>query len=451
MNFIGHKKYWMALLQFSLDLIWVTASFFTAYLLKRTIILPDPYLNLDSYVKLFIIVLPFLMGSLYFSHHYSLRVIMLPWMSWVKITSRTVLTMFIVLVVLSFYIKIFSYSRAVFTLFFFLVFVFLVISRAIFNWFCIKPMLIRDKLFHRVILFTDHNGEDLVRKLERGLGCSVEKVHVEADQELTPVTINKIRQGEIGGVFIDLSSHRIEDVTAILCQAEKEGVPVYMTKRIIPRTNFNISLEILGDQPVIAYNPKQIPLFGKILKRSLDIVTSILTLIFLSPLILLVALGIRMSSPGPIIYRQSRVGFGGSLFIMYKFRTMVAGAEEDTGPVWAEQDDPRVTKIGRFLRRTNLDELPQLFNVLLGKMSLVGPRPERPEFVRQFKEKISRYNHKHWVKPGITGWAQINGWRGNTSLAERIKCDLYYVENWSLWIDLKILFLTLFKAYKNAM
>ena len=136
---------------------------------------------------------------------------------------------------------------------------------------------------------------------------------------------------------------------------------------------------------------------------------------------------------------------------MYKFSTMNQDAEADTGPVWTTQNDDRVTKIGRLLRRTNLDELPQLFNVLFGDMSLVGPRPERPEFVAGFKEDIERYSHKHLVRPGITGWAQINGWRGNTSLAERIKCDLYYIENWSLWIDLKILLFTPFKAYKNAM
>ena len=125
-------------------------------------------------------------------------------------------------------------------------------------------------------------------------------------------------------------------------------------------------------------------------------------------------------------------------------------AEEKTGPVWAKRDDERRTPVGALLRRINLDELPQLFNVLAGSMSLVGPRPERPEFVKQFKEEVGRYAHKHWVKPGITGWAQINGWRGDTDLDERIRHDLYYIEHWSIWLDLKIFFMTIFSGYKNA-
>ena len=135
---------------------------------------------------------------------------------------------------------------------------------------------------------------------------------------------------------------------------------------------------------------------------------------------------------------------------MLKFRTMVVDAERQTGPVWARPDDDRCTRVGRLLRRTNLDELPQLFNVLAGQMSMVGPRPERPELVERFKHNIYRYTHKHWVRPGMTGWAQVKGWRGNTDLQRRIEHDIEYIENWSIWFDLKILLLTIFKGFKNA-
>jgi len=147
-----------------------------------------------------------------------------------------------------------------------------------------------------------------------------------------------------------------------------------------------------------------------------------------------------------VLYRQRRVGRDGREFTILKFRSMRADAEQATGPVWAEAEDPRCTRFGAWLRRTFLDELPQLWNVLCGQMSLVGPRPERPEFVRQFKQEVERYTHKHWVRPGLTGWAQVNGWRGDTDLAERIRHDIWYIENWSAWLDLRILAVTAAKV-----
>jgi exopolysaccharide biosynthesis polyprenyl glycosylphosphotransferase len=160
-----------------------------------------------------------------------------------------------------------------------------------------------------------------------------------------------------------------------------------------------------------------------------------------------IALIIRLTSPGPALYRQERMGLDGRRFSVWKFRSMYVDAEQETGPVWASEDDPRCTPIGRFLRRTSLDELPQLWNVLVGHMSLVGPRPERPFFVEQFKHRIPQYMLRHKVKAGLTGWAQVNGWRGNTSLEKRIEYDLYYIENWSVTLDIKILWLTLVKGF----
>jgi exopolysaccharide biosynthesis polyprenyl glycosylphosphotransferase len=162
---------------------------------------------------------------------------------------------------------------------------------------------------------------------------------------------------------------------------------------------------------------------------------------------LIIAALIKMTSKGPIFYGQKRMGLDGEIFEMLKFRSMVVDAEKDTGSMWAKPDDPRRTPIGRILRKTSLDEFPQLFNVLKGEMSLVGPRPERPELIEQFKHKVPKYMLRHKIKAGMTGWAQVNGWRGNTSLEKRIEHDLYYIENWSLSFDLRILFLTIFRGW----
>lgn len=188
-------------------------------------------------------------------------------------------------------------------------------------------------------------------------------------------------------------------------------------------------------------------------KRAMDVLVSGIGMIFLSPFFLLLALLIKLDSPGPVFYTQVRVGLDGKAFPMLKFRSMRQDAERATGPVWTTENDPRRTRIGAILRRLNLDEFPQLINVLLGDMSLVGPRPERPVFVEQFKQVVPRYMERHKEKAGMTGWAQVNGLRGDTSIIERTKYDLYYIENWSLLFDIKIIvrtFLNVFRGNRNA-
>ncbi len=195
-------------------------------------------------------------------------------------------------------------------------------------------------------------------------------------------------------------------------------------------------------------NINDVPLqgFNAWLKRAIDIVLSLLALLVLAIPAALIALAVKLGSPGPIFYEQERMGLDGKAFRVYKFRSMYEGAEETTGPIWARDNDPRATPIGRSLRRFDLDELPQFWNVLKGEMSIVGPRPERPFFVEQFKHRIPQYMLRHKVKAGITGWAQVNGWRGNTSLEKRIEYDLYYIENWSVTLDIKIMWLTVFRG-----
>jgi exopolysaccharide biosynthesis polyprenyl glycosylphosphotransferase len=206
-------------------------------------------------------------------------------------------------------------------------------------------------------------------------------------------------------------------------------------------------LEDLDGIPIININDVPLQGFNSFIKRALDVGISATALSLLAIPFAIVAVIIRRTSCGPILYRQERMGLDGKPFMIYKFRSMYQDAEAETGPVWAREDDPRCTPIGRLLRRTNIDEMPQLWNVLRGDMSLVGPRPERPYFVDQFKQRIPQYMLRHKVRAGLTGWAQVNGWRGNTSIEKRIEYDLYYIENWSVALDLKIMWLTVLKGF----
>ena len=217
--------------------------------------------------------------------------------------------------------------------------------------------------------------------------------------------------------------------------------------------------EVISSRPVTedmdgvaAINIRNVPLtdpVNRLVKRLMDIFFSLFFIILFSPVMIIAALAVKLTSPGPIIFKQKRVGFHNKEFNMYKFRSMVVQDPKEEKKGWTTKSDPRVTPVGKFIRKTSVDELPQFFNVLFGTMSIVGPRPERKQFVDEFMEEIPRYNVKHQVRPGITGWAQVNGLRGDTSIPERIKYDLFYIENWSVWFDIRIMFLTVFKGFVN--
>lgn len=255
---------------------------------------------------------------------------------------------------------------------------------------------------------------------------------------------------ELDEIAITLGLSEYSKLEHIVAECEKSGVhtkfiPDY--NNIIPTKPYT---EDLMGLPVI--NIRHVPLtntFNALVKRVVDIGGSIVAIILFSPVMLITAILIKLTSPGPLIYKQERVGLHNRTFQMYKFRSMEVQdpAKEKKG--WTVKNDPRVTPIGKFIRRTSIDELPQLFNILKGDMSLVGPRPERPFFVEKFREEIPRYMVKHQVRPGLTGWAQINGYRGDTSIRKRIEHDLYYIENWTLGLDFKIIFLTFFKGFIN--
>ena len=227
----------------------------------------------------------------------------------------------------------------------------------------------------------------------------------------------------------------------------RECIDVKVVPDLLQVIALRARLEDLDGVPVINVNDVPLQGFNSAVKRGIDIAISALALaVFTIPLALVAAL-VRLTSKGPVFYHQERMGLDGKSFTIVKFRSMSHDAERETGPVWAQHNDPRVTAFGRFLRRSNIDELPQLWNVLRGDMSIVGPRPERPHFVAQFKHRIPQYMLRHKVKAGLTGWAQVNGWRGNTPVEKRIEYDLYYIENWSVRLDLKIMWLTLTKSF----
>ncbi|HEX2870087.1 MAG TPA: undecaprenyl-phosphate glucose phosphotransferase [Polyangiaceae bacterium] len=258
-----------------------------------------------------------------------------------------------------------------------------------------------------------------------------------------------IQRFNVGEVMIALPWSQQDEVSRLLDLLKDETTDVRLVPDVHAYVTLGCEVEDFDGVPVVRINDS--PLIGwyAALKRVTDIVVASVALIVLSPLLLLVALLVKLTSPGPVLYAQERMGLDGRTFQMLKFRSMKLDAEAATGAVWAREVDDRRTLFGTILRRTSLDELPQLWNVLCGEMSLVGPRPERPVFVRKFREEIPHYMLRHKVKSGITGWAQINGWRGNTSLRRRIECDLYYIQNWSYALDLKILTLTLWKGFVN--
>lgn len=289
---------------------------------------------------------------------------------------------------------------------------------------------------YNVVGIVDNN----VQQLSDGT-CVVGKF-----EDLESILDNKY----IDMVFITIDGKGLVNIGEIIEICEKSGVktniiPYYY--KYIPAKPY---MDDLDGLPII--DTRYIPVnnwVSNMSKRIFDICFSMVAIILTSPIMILSVIMIKLTSPGPIIYKQERVGLGRRNFYMYKFRSMKVQTEEEEKTKWSTKNDPRKTKWGAFMRKTSIDELPQFFNVLRGDMSIVGPRPERPYFVEKFKEEIPRYMIKHQVRPGITGWAQINGYRGDTSIEKRIEHDLYYIENWTFLFDIKIIFLTIFKGFVN--
>ncbi len=282
---------------------------------------------------------------------------------------------------------------------------------------------------------------------ERPVGSEVEGVPVLGrPEEIADV----VEREAVDEVIIALQApyQRVLDVVS-RCSDLPVGIKVYPDAfQVVTRNEIAIG-DLNGLPLATIFNPA-LSGFNRLIKRAMDLAISLLVLVLGSPFFLLVALLVKLDSPGPALFIQERVGLDGRSFYCIKFRTMYVGAEERTGPVWAAPEDPRVTRVGRFLRRHSLDELPQFINVLLGEMSVVGPRAERPVFVEQFSQMVPGYMRRHKEKVGITGWAQVNGLRGDTSIEERTNYDLYYVENWSIAFDIKIMLRTIWEMLRGT-
>jgi len=300
--------------------------------------------------------------------------------------------------------------------------------------------LVHGEFGYRVVGFVDDAADDRIGY--RGLPL------------LGPLddTEEILRRERIDQLYVALPIDAHMEMLRLVEVANKECVDVNIIPDFLQFVTLRARLEDLDGIPVINVNDVPLRGLGSVVKRLMDLGVSAAALAVLSLPFAAIAAAIRLTSPGPVLYRQERMGLDGRPFHVLKFRSMFDDAERDTGPVWTRENDPRRTPVGRFLRRFSLDELPQLWNVVKGEMSLVGPRPERPYFVERFKASVPQYMLRHKVKAGLTGWAQVNGWRGNTSIEKRIEYDLYYIENWSIALDVKIIWLTLlrFSFHRHA-
>ncbi|AGA70610.1 Undecaprenyl-phosphate glucose phosphotransferase [Desulfitobacterium dichloroeliminans LMG P-21439] len=448
-------------LQIVLDLAMVVTALVLAYWL-RFYNYEESHLGFESYVPALILLVPLHFLLYYFLGLYEPRRRQSITLEVGRIIRANLLSTMILLALL-YFLKEIDYSRQVLIYFVVLTSVLTIGERV-----ALRAILynIRKNGYnkkHVLIIGTGRLAKRLIGALteNRYLGYEIIGIiddNIEIGKKLAGIAVtggvadleDVIREGKIDEIFITISTKDYDKFRTIIKVCEKSGartqiVPDYA--RFIPAKP---QMDEIDGIPLI--NIRHVPLdnFLKAFsKRTFDIAFSFVGILICLPLLALIIIGIKIDSPGPVFFAQERVGLNKRHFKMYKFRTMKVQTSEDSDKEWTIKGDNRKTRLGNLLRKTSIDELPQLWNVLKGDMSLVGPRPERPFFVSQFKEKIPRYMVKHQVRPGITGWAQVNGWRGDTSIRKRIECDIYYIENWMFLFDVKILLMTLFKGFVN--
>jgi Undecaprenyl-phosphate glucose phosphotransferase len=366
----------------------------------------------------------------------------------------------LILMAVSFLYRDFSFSRRVFFLFWIAQIVALSLMRALFRE-VLRSMRKRNyNLRYGLVIGTGESAQRLTEVLQSRLELGVRIVGLAGEdpalvgRQVAGVTVlgmyeevaSLLGRMPVDIVFIALplqSSHRLESILAEIGDAT---VDIKLIPDFYRYVTLRGAVEEFQGMPVISLRDTPLHGWNRLAKRVQDLAVASVALFLLWPLLALIALAIKLTTSGPILYRQERMGFGGTTFTMLKFRTMRSDHEGDT-VMLTSQDDPRVTPVGRWLRRASLDELPQLWNVFCGEMSIVGPRPERPWVVNELRKRIPGYMLKHHIQAGITGWAQVNGWRGNTSIEKRLEYDLYYIEHWSLWFDLKIMLMTLWRGF----
>ena len=362
-----------------------------------------------------------------------------------------------------FWEKDYSFSRGVFFYFWVLAVGMLLAERLVLRQILAAFRAHGYNLRHVLIIGAGDLAETVARKIAEhpGLGFMIRGFLAERPNEVGRVICGSrvigtyadvqalLEQNGIDQVLIALPLESINSLEEILKRIGPSMVDIKIIPDIYRFISLRGGIEDFDGLPVVSLIDTPLGGWNDVLKRAVDVVLASLLLVMLAPILVLIAAAIKLTSRGPVFYRQERMGLDGLTFEVWKFRTMNADAERETGAVWASPEDPRRTVLGSWLRRTSLDELPQLLNVLRGEMSLVGPRPERPVFIEEFRQKIPRYMLRHKVRAGMTGWAQVHGLRGNTSVEQRIHYDLYYIENWSLLLDIKILCLTLVRGFNN--
>jgi len=369
----------------------------------------------------------------------------------------------ILLTTLTYFFRHYEYSRVVFIYFWFISIVSLSLSRIITRK--VRSYYINKEGNQRNVLIVGAEalGKDVLKRIKRHPDLGLKVVgFLASDKENVNSHIygskiigaydeikNMVNTYEVELVIIALQLEELSKVKCILKMIECETVDI----KIVP--DFSQFITLRGETEefdgLTLVNVQSSPLYGWniVKKRIFDVVVTLACLVVSFPLLVIIALAVKTTSRGPLIYKQERMGMDGRVFGMYKFRSMKVDSEAETGPVWAVKDDPRRTWLGKILRNTSMDELPQLVNVIKGEMSLVGPRPERTVFIEDFKGRLPKYMLRHKVKAGMTGWAQVNGWRGDTSIEKRIEYDLHYIENWSVGLDIKIVLLTVWKGFIN--
>ncbi len=459
-----HSKFFETLVLL-FDLVTLSCSWMLAYYLRFYFpVIPvskgiPPFL---TYLTLLVIMLPlwyivFKAFGLYRPRRISSKIAEV--MDIAKGTTVAIL----ILISLTFFVRKYEFSRLTFLYFWIICVVTLCIERV-----CFRELLrfIRKRgynLRHALIVGTSKLGVDVTDKIHHHpeLGIKIrgflsdDKTEIGNELEGFMVldTCSNIRSvvinQKIDMVLITLPLSAHERLKRILEDIGDEMISIMLIPDLIELATLRGGIGEFEGIPIISL--RDTPLYGwnLVFKRVADVVMSIALLLAVSPLMLIISVLVKATSKGPVFYSQERMGLDGKIFSMLKFRTMEIQAEKQTGPVWTSKSDSRRTPIGAFLRKTSVDELPQFFNVLKGDMSIVGPRPEREFFIQQFRNKIPKYMLRHKMKAGITGWAQISGWRGNTSLEKRIEYDLYYIENWSLRFDVEIMWLTIWRGLIN--
>ncbi|HXG16860.1 MAG TPA: undecaprenyl-phosphate glucose phosphotransferase [Calidithermus sp.] len=384
------------------------------------------------------------------------------WKEWADVAKASTLGVLVLIAVMTFFYRGYEYSRVVIVYFWALSIVVLSLWRATFRE---GLRFARRRGLNRRRALVVGGGEpaaEIVAALRRRPDAGVQVVGLVGERPGEPPPVPWLGKLEelravldrepVDLIFVALPYADYARLPAVLAEIGDDPVTINLVPDVYGLATLRGGVEEFEGVPLV--HLRESPLYGwnRVLKRATDLVLGGVGLVLAAPIMLAIAAAIRATSPGPVLIRQERMGLDGRAFQMLKFRTMRADAEAETGPVWATPDDPRRTRLGAWLRRLSLDELPQLVNVLRGEMSLVGPRPERPVFVEEFRRRFPGYMLRHKVKAGMTGWAQVNGWRGNTSLEKRLEYDLYYIERWSLAFDLKILLLTLWRGFagKNA-